>query len=144
MIGKSKIKIICNSCSESFIQRADHHLRGSGCPNCNISKGENKIKRFLKKNEITFILQYRFDDCKGKTRCLPFDYYLPNKNILIEYDGIQHFKPSEKFGGVESFLLRQKYDEIKNLYAKKEGIKLIRIPYSEYDNINKILKEEII
>ena len=61
---------------------------------------------------------------------LPFDFYLPNQNICIEYDGEQHFKPIEKFGGQENLKNVQNRDKIKTEFCEKQGITLIRIPYT--------------
>ena len=60
---------------------------------------------------------------------MPFDFYLPDYNICIEYDGEEHFQPVEFFGGEEKFQRRIENDEIKNNYCKNNNIKLIRIPY---------------
>jgi len=63
--------------------------------------------------------------------------------MLIEYDGIQHFKPIKYFGGEEKFKFQQKTDFIKNEYCKNNNIKLLRIPYWEFDNIKLILAKEL-
>ena len=61
---------------------------------------------------------------------LPFDFFIPSLNCLIEYDGEQHFRPVSRFGGEEGFEKLRQRDELKNQYSKKNGIKLIRIPYT--------------
>ena len=115
-----------------FSQRPDVHLQGQGCPYCNESKGEKLIKKILENNNINFNIQKRFKDCKY-IKPLPFDFYLYEKNICIEYDGIQHFEPREIFGGTETFIEQQKRDLIKTNYCKNNNINLIRISY--LDNI---------
>ena len=112
------------------------------CSVCKESKGEKKINRFLNELNIKYIPQYKFDDCKSK-RHLPFDFYLPDYNVCIEYDGEQHFEIVEHFGGLDSFIDTKIRDTIKNEYCKKNNIKLIRIPYWEFDNIEEILKHEL-
>lgn len=67
-----------------------------------------------------------------------FDFYLPEENICIEFDGEQHFRPIDYFGGENTFKLTQKRDKIKNKYCKNNNIKLLRIKYDE--NITKKLK----
>ena len=114
---------------------------GCRCPICNSSNGEQRISYILNNLGITYKIQYRFSDCKGDNKTLPFDFYIEDKNILIEYDGIQHFEPIDFFGGKEGFEKQQKYDNIKNQYCKDNNIKLIRIPYFEFSNIEKLLKE---
>ena len=82
---------------------------------------------------------FAFDDCKKK-RTLPFDFYIPLLNLLIEYDGAQHFESPEIFGGEEGLQERQENDKIKNDYCSKNGIKLVRIPYTHFDQIETILE----
>lgn len=115
-----------------------------GCPNCCSSKGEEKINLFLKEKNIYFESQKRFEECKNK-RSLPFDFYIPSKKLLIEYDGIQHFEPIS-FGGDASknFVQTKKNDLIKEEFCKKNNLKLLRIPYWDYSNIDSILKGAII
>lgn len=116
--------------------------QGKRCPYCNESKGEEKICKWLEENNLKYIRQYKFNDCKFYN-CLPFDFYLPDINILIEYDGIQHFQIVTHFGGFDSFVDTKIRDTIKNEYCKKNNIKLVRIPYWEKDNIEKILIKEL-
>lgn len=137
--SKNRIKIICPK-HGIFIQNAGSHLSGHGCPNCNESKGELKIKQILDKKNIVYVFQKTFNECRNKNnRKLKFDFFLPEQNILIEYDGKQHYEPIEYFGGLNSYEKLNKYDKIKNNFTKSNNIQLIRIPYNNYDNINKIL-----
>ena len=131
-------------CEKKHQWLASYHAvktSNSWCPICSDSKGEKLIRMFLEKNNINFIRQKKFNDCRNKNK-LPFDFYLPTENILIEYDGIMHYKPIEYFGGNDGLLLRKKLDLIKNNYCKINNIKLIRIPYFEKDVIN-ILKKSL-
>jgi very-short-patch-repair endonuclease/ribosomal protein L36 len=137
--NNTKVEIICPK-HGSFKQRAGDHMRGVGCPGCNSSKGEIKVKNFLNKNNIEYMPQYKFKDCKDK-KTLPFDFYLPKLNVCIEYDGSQHFNPygwDEK--GVRLYET-QKHDNIKNEYCSNNNIKLVRIPYYEKNNIEKLLSK---
>ena len=95
---------------------------------------------FLLNNNIIFVYQKTFSNCKFK-RNLVFDFYLPEQNICIEYDGAQHFKINKHFGGIESLKLQQKKDEIKNEYCKNNNINLIRIKYNE--NVENELNKKI-
>ena len=123
-------------------------MEGHGCPVCNDSIGEKEITQYLLSNNIEFIPQYTFDGCKNKKK-LPFDFYLPAYNICIEYDGLQHFKPVDHFGGEEGFKQRQYNDSIKNQFCRLNDIQLIRIKYdqdieTELDNFfnnTKLIKE---
>ena len=112
---------------------------------CYNSFGENKIRKFLKSKKIKFFEEYKFSDCIN-IRPLRFDFYLPKKNICIEYDGRFHFEMKEDFYGdkAEQVLLEnQQRDKIKDEYCFKNNIKLIRIPYWEFENIEEILVKEL-
>lgn len=103
-------------------------LLGYGCPNCVSSSGETFIINWLNKNNINYIFQKRFDDCRD-INPLPFDFYLPDLNKCIEYDGKQHYEPIKTWGGQEELEYIRKHDEIKNKYCKENNITLLRIPY---------------
>jgi very-short-patch-repair endonuclease len=133
--------IICKDHSE-FMQTPHDHLSGCGCPMCKESVGEREVRKVLECNNISYEFQYRFDDCRDSYP-LPFDFFIPDMNLLIEYDGIQHYEPVDHFGGLDNLKIVQKRDSIKNKYVKDNGIKLIRIHYKEIDMINEKLKELI-
>jgi hypothetical protein len=137
--SKTKIKIICPN-HNKFEQLPYEHLRGKGCPICIESKGEKEIRNILLNKNIKFIPQYKFNDCKNINR-LPFDFYLPDYNICIEYHGEQHYKPIKWFGGDKVFSELVKRDKIKLEYCKLNNIKLCTISYRKniIKFINKIL-----
>jgi predicted nucleic acid-binding Zn-ribbon protein len=132
----------CLNCGNEWNVQPHHLLRGDSCPKCISSKGEQFIRKVLLSNNIIFKEQYRFDDCKN-IRSLPFDFYLPSQNMCIEYDGEQHYQPVEAFGGKDSFCKRQENDKIKTKYCQDNNIKLLRIPYWDFDNIGNILDKEL-
>ena len=135
----SYINIIC-PIHGKFIQRISSHIGGkNGCPNCNESKGELKISKFLDKNGIKFKRQFTFEKCKNKQN-LPFDFYLIDYNICIEYDGEQHFNPIKYFGGPKRMQKIKLNDSIKNKFCSDYGIKIIRISYLNYDKIESYLE----
>jgi very-short-patch-repair endonuclease len=68
------------------------------------------------------------------------DFYIESMNMVIEFDGPQHFKPVEYFGGEEHYQQCVYRDKIKNYHCKKEGIHLIRIPYFKKNEIRNILE----
>ena len=108
-------------------------LFGCGCPKCQSSKGEKQIAQWLQTKNITYIQQKIFANCKDKNG-LPFDFYIPEYNLCIEYDGEQHFKPIDFSGKGEEwafnkFSITQAHDNIKNQYCKDNNIRLLRIPY---------------
>lgn len=115
------------------------------CDECTkkISHPELKTSNLLKEYNINFIPQYKFCDCRYVLP-LPFDFYLPDYNMCIEIDGQQHYKPIEKYGGKEALRFQQKRDKIKDIYCNDNNIKLVRIPYTEFDNIENILKSALL
>lgn len=134
-----KIKIVCQK-HGIFNQIPNSHLRGTGCPICKTSKGEKEIRQFLEENNIIFEIQKRFYDCRDR-QPLPFDFYLPNLNLCIEFDGRQHFESVENWGG-ERWLKEIKIrDNIKTNYCKNNNINLLRIKYNE--NIKQILTSKL-
>jgi len=142
---KNKICIICPQHGE-FNQTPFNHLQGNECYECShYSKGEFRIKKYLQDNNINFIKEKTFNDCLSENNNrLRFDFYIPNLNIIIEYDGIQHFIPVKRFGGIKGLEQNQLRDKIKNEYCKLNNIKLLRICYKDRKNIELILKQELI
>lgn len=134
----NKIKMIHKKCGKETMISPHSFKNGVRCLNCNEYKGEKKVKDFLNRNDIEFIEQFRFDDCRYK-KPLPFDFYLPKLNVLIEFDGEQHDRPIERWGGEKAFILQKKRDLIKDEYCINKKIKLIRIKY--YENIEKKLEQ---
>jgi hypothetical protein len=128
------VDIICRKHGPFSVRPANHLYLGTGCPICMESRGEKFIRNILTDNNIQYITQKQFDDCqtisnKGKCTKLRFDFYLPEYNTVIEYDGIQHHEPVEVFGGLKNLEVIQRRDEIKNQYCRDNGIKMIRVSY---------------
>ena len=145
--NQSRFLISCKNGHKKDVTYANFKRKHKKCEFCDenvvgVSKGEKRIAKFLDKNNINYIYQYKINECRLKYP-LPFDFYIPNINLLIEYDGEQHFKSIEHFGGLDRFMTRKISDTIKNEYCKNNNIKLIRIPYWEFDNIEKILNYKI-
>ena len=137
----TQIIIICLKHGEFLQQPTTHTTMKCGCPICNESRGERAIRSFLINNKLEFISQKKFDDCKNKNK-LPFDFYLMDLNICIEYDGLQHFEVSDFFGGEQGFKQTQLNDQIKTDYCLKNNILLIRVRYDE--DVDKVLNKKII
>ena len=139
---KSKIVVECKKHS-NFETSAELLMKGYGCSSCGkISVGEERISKYLTSNGIEYIKQKSFDGCVYQNK-MQFDFYIPSRNICIEYDGKQHFGPIEYFGGDKAYNDQVKKDNIKDEFCKSENIKLVRIPYYKYDNIDKILEEQL-
>ena len=136
------IKIICKEHGE-FKQQPTDHATGSGCPRCKESNGETLIASGLIDLNIKFETEKKFKCCISKfNRPLRFDFYLPDYNMCIEYDGPQHFKMSTYFGK-EAFENTQNNDKIKNEFCRDNGIKLLRIKYTDKHLIPNILKNNL-
>jgi very-short-patch-repair endonuclease/ribosomal protein S27E len=140
--ASQKLEIKCNTCNNNWNIAPNTLLSGIGCPICNQSKGESKIKYYLDINNIIYVRQKTFEECRN-IQVLQFDFYLPDQKICIEYDGVQHFKPIEHFGGEERLKYTIENDKIKNNFCKENKIKMIRIPYTQLGNIEKILTEKL-
>lgn len=125
---KIKTIITCLRHGDFEQKPGNHYHLGRGCPRCSESKGELEIRKWLESNKINFKKEKTFEYCLNVNR-LRFDFYLTDFNICIEYDGLQHFKPIEQFGGDGGFELTKKRDEIKNEYCNKNNIGLLRLNY---------------
>jgi hypothetical protein len=148
----TKVCIVCPKHGE-FWQKPNAHISSQqGCPACKESKGERQIRLWLEEKQIQYIPQQKFTECiNNETNCpLRFDFYLPNHNTCIEFDGKQHFK--EGIG----ILMNGRYvftftdwkklsmkDAIKNQYCNERGIKLIRIAYNQSAQISVILENQL-
>ena len=143
--GINNLEIMCR-CGNTYTTSLSSYIHWNviRCPRCSQkeSKAETRIKNFLNYHNIIFKQERSFKDCKD-IHALPFDFYLPDYNCCIEYNGKQHYEPVEYFGGNEDFIIRQKHDKIKSNYCNKNNIKLICIPYWEEDNIEDILAKQL-
>lgn len=140
----SKRKFVDVTCKQhgSFTTTGELLLKGHGCPKCFIrSKGEVIISKYLTSHNIEFIQEKKFSGCIYKSR-LRFDFYLPEFNACIEFDGKQHYKEVLYFGGKNTYEELQIKDIIKNNYCILNNIPLLRIKYDDKD-IEAIIEEFI-
>ena len=109
---------------------------GKGCPKCNkkVSKGEQKIIKWLNENNIKYKSQYSIII---ENHHLLIDFYLPDYDLYIEYNGEQHYHPIKHFGGENKLELQKRNDNLKRGLLKN---KLLEIPYTYFDKIEQILK----
>ena len=128
----------CMLCGSIKPYRALHlksgHTQSCGCTN--LSHGEEKIKSLLSELNINFVPQKTFKDLLGKTNPLRFDFYLTDLNLCIEFQGEQHYQGNSDWGGEDALKERQLYDQKKREYCEEHGIKLIEIPYWDYDKLD--------
>jgi len=135
--SQNKIKLRCEV-HGYFYQSTSYYLNNSkGCPNCSETKGEKFIRIFLSENSENFIPQYKYDK-------FYFDFYLPNRNLFIEFNGKQHYTPIEFFGGDTSYMKQKKRDIEKYLlFENNTNIKLLVIPYWNMNKISDIISKEL-
>ena len=143
----TKIECRCKICNHIW-STAPNYLVGknpTGCPNCNASKGESRIKGFLDLNGIDYIGQKTFPLLVGTGGgLLSYDFYIPSRNLLIEYQGAFH-DGSIKTGyqTKEKLSKQQEHDKRKHDFALKQDINLLEIWYWDFDNIEQILKDKL-
>lgn len=148
--AREKILVKCKKCNKIWESTPDRLISNHGCPICSISRGEEKIKKWLDENSINYKQQYTNKKCKYK-RLLRFDFaILDNKGellFLIEYDGQQHFSPtrfSKKQLNTECESEYRKNiikDKIKEKFCLENSIKLFRIKEKNLNKLDEILED---
>ena len=137
-----KMKFKCLQCGHIWMAKPNNLITGerSGCPMCNVSKGEKRIKEILKNENIDYIYQKEFNGLIGiNGGKLSFDFYISSFNCLIEYQG--EFHDGKARHQTENKLLKQQeHDRRKREYAKQHNINLLEIWYWDFDNIEQIIK----
>lgn len=138
-----KIKVR-HRCEYEFYVRSGHLIENEVCPKCRLSKGEVNIQRALDKSRYEYEIQKKFNDLKNIKK-LSYDFYLPEYEILIEYQGEHHFYPIKHFGGEEKYKIQVKNDCMKREYAEANGYHLIEIPYTikKYEDIKREIEKII-
>lgn len=124
-----KVIIGCKKCKQEYKQVTRSHLNGNDCCFCyiEISKGETFIKKYLTERNIMFEFQKRF---KGNNR-RPYDFYLPNQNLVIEYHGQQHFYFVSIFHrNLEGFVKQVQRDKQKKDFLENYNINFLEIHYN--------------
>ena len=134
----SKVTLICTDHGEFRVLPFNHLSYGQVCKKCEATTFNKYIKKFLNFNNISFYQEHKFIDCN-----FPFDFYLPKYRAVIEFDGIQHYEPVDRFGGLKAYESLKINDKIKNDYCEDNYIDLIRIRYDQIDRIFDILKESL-
>ncbi len=128
-----------NIFTTSFSNYSKHGVDTCYSCACKESVGEKYIREYLESNKIEFIQEKRFDDCRDN-KPLPFDFYLPDYNLCIEFDGQHHYNP---IFGEEHHESTVRHDRIKNQYCEYNNISLLRIPYWDGHNIENIISKQL-
>ena len=133
----------CIKCNNKFFIEPTNFLSGKRCPTCNESKGEKRIEKWLIDNNyiknIDYIPQKEFKGLLGLGgNNLSYDFYLPNYNLLIEYQGEYH-DGTARNQSRKDFEKQRDHDERKRTYAIKHNIKELEIWYNCFDDVEYIL-----
>lgn len=132
-----------------FKQTPSSHLSGRGCPKCNKSRGEVFVAKVLQNLDLQYIEQYKIpviDQSFTSRKELEVNFYVPNLNLIIEYNGIQHYIPQEHFGGILKFeTYQQPRDQYVQEFCQKHAIHLLTISYkyTDYESINNYIKNYV-
>jgi len=135
----------CSECGLEWNTIIVIRSKGSGCPRCNESKGEKRIDKYFINNNIFNTIHKDYLNLLGiNNGSLSYDFYLPQFNLLIEYQGEQHEHYCKGFHkSKKDFEKQQEHDRRKRKYAKSHNIELLEIWYWDFDNIEIILKSTI-
>lgn len=140
--SSEKFEWKCRNCNGIWNTSPFIRTHGSGCPICKQSKGEKRIEKFLIDNKLRFFRQKRLMGCMDKHHLI-FDFYLPDYNMCIEYNGIQHYESVKWFTAGQGLSGVKRRDKIKRNFCEKNGISLLIIKYTDFKKINDILKSKI-
>lgn len=150
-ISKASHRKVWIKCQEDethgsyFISCNNFTSQGRRCPKCKESHGERNIREYLTKNNIEFIPQKTFSNLLGTgEKPLSYDFYIPSKNLLVEFQGEQHYRPVDFSGkdmkqAEKDFEIQQEHDKRKRDYAQQNNIDLLEITYLEENKIEEIL-----
>lgn len=138
------LRVLCGKCGKHvfLVSFSDYYnVKVNQCRSCSSSEsvGEKKIADYLDGCNIQYVREKKFDDCIDK-RALPFDFYVPEYNLTIEFDGQHHYFD---IWGAEHFERTQHHDKIKDQFCRDNGINMLRIPYWEGRNVDKLIGDKL-
>lgn len=138
--SRTALEIICKEHGSFFKNPLAHVTGKSGCPKCWESKGERAISVILDSLGVKYVREYKLDGYKYR-----YDFFLPEKNILIEFHGKQHYVPVERFGGMEALKQNKIRDKIKKSLASKYDYTLIEFNYRhlQSDKLESLLVKKL-
>ena len=128
--GRDLVEVLHQRCGKSRWVVASEVIKKAGCPYCKTSHGNRFIWNYLTDRDIEFESEQRFDTCKDKIT-LPFDFYIPDRKLLIEFDGKQHYEVVDYWGGEEGLNDRKRRDQIKDDWARDNNMNLFRIRFDD-------------
>lgn len=145
--NKTNVTIICPKHGPFEVAPQDHLYGMNGCPKCSCSKGEKRILLWLEAHGIDYIWHKSLhsDLAIGKRKKFIPDFRLPTKDdMIIEYNGEQHYRPKKEWGGEKQLKHQQKRDAALRKYCEDNHIPLLEIHYKDFDRIEEILDQELL
>lgn len=145
--NKTNVTVICPKHGPFEIMPQDHLQKLNGCPKCSCSKGEKRILLWLEAHGIDYVWHKSLhsDLAIGKRKKFIPDFRLPDRdNMIIEYNGDQHYKAVSKWGGEKQLKHQQKRDAALRQYCEDNDIPLLEIHYKDFDHIEEILEKELL
>jgi hypothetical protein len=124
----TKVIIVCPQ-HGAFLQLPNNHNSGDGCPTCDRSRGEKEVASALSALGFNFVPQAKLIPGRNHR----FDFHLPRLNTLIEYNGEQHYVVVPWWGGKRHLNRVCRNDRYKARWARRNGYRLITIPYTVVD-----------
>lgn len=143
--NSDNLTVLCPFGHEWHVKFNNFKNQSQRCPYCQVSKGEQRIMDYLNGNNINYIYEKKFDGLIGLGNgLLSYDFYLPQCNLLIEYQGGFHDgNITGNYKYTFNFERQQEHDRRKKEYAEKNNINLLEIWYWDYDNVEEILSKEL-
>jgi len=140
---KTKVKHL--KCGTVYEVTPHNFKHGKRCPNCISSSGEHEIMKILEDRKLSYEHPKIFTELTD-IKPLHFDFYVPEYNLLIEYQGVQHYMPVDHFGGVQEYSKQRLHDVMKREYAIEHGYNFIAIPYKNksYTEISEYIDSKLI
>ncbi len=137
---RQKVTINCKEHGD-FTQIPNSHLNGAGCPCCNSSKGERVLEAIFDNKDIKYIREYKLPEIVNR---FEYDFYLPEHNTLVEFHGIQHYKPIEYFGGEDALSYVKRNDRFKRDLAYLFKYRLLEFNYKQLKLLTKQDFEDLV
>lgn len=144
--NKTNVTVICPKHGPFEVAPQDHLQGMNGCPKCSTSKGEKRILLWLEAHNIPYLWHKSVKSSLAPNKRKKFipDFQLPTMGgMIIEYNGDQHYRPRQKWGGEKQFKYQQTRDAALRRYCEEEKIHLLEIPYTDFDRIEEILEQEL-
>ena len=143
--NKTNVTVICPDHGPFEVMPQDHIQKKNGCPKCQTSKGETAIHVWLDAHGIKhdWHKPIRTPMAIGKRKKFVADFYIESLNTIIEYNGEQHYRAKKEWGGDKQLKWQQARDAALRRYCEAEGIRLLEIPYTNFDQIEEILDREL-